>query len=155
MAVVLDANDLDGNDVALVDDFTRVVYAAVDELRDVDEAFDGPLQADEGAEGGELGHLAGNDLAFPVVGNDFFPTLGLGAADAKGDLLAFVVDLEDEDGDLIAHGEHLVRGFGGALPGELREMDEAVGAADVHEDAEVADAGDCAGLDVAFLKLVQ
>src|SRR3989442_6827570 len=34
-------------------------------------------------------------------------------------------------------------------------MDEAVGAADVHEDPEVADAGDCAGLDVAFLKLVE
>src|SRR5207244_11339474 len=48
MAVVLDANDLDGNDIALVDDFTRVVYAAVDELRDGDEGFGGPLQADEG-----------------------------------------------------------------------------------------------------------
>ena len=41
----------------------------------------------------------------------------------------------------------------GALPGELREVDEAVGAADVHEDAEVADAGDAAGTDVAFLQL--
>src|SRR5438105_2935424 len=32
-------------------------------------------------------------------------------------------------------------------------MDESVGAADVDEDPEVADAGDCAGLDVPFLEL--
>ena len=153
MAVVLDANDFDGDDVVLVDDFSGVVDAAVDELRNVDKAFDGPLQADKGAERCELRDLAGNNLSLAVVRNDFFPALGLGAPDAKRDLLAFVVDLEHINGDVIAYREQLVRRFGSALPGELREVNEAVSAADVDEDPEVADAGHRAGLDVAFLKL--
>lgn len=32
-------------------------------------------------------------------------------------------------------------------------MDEAVRATDIHEDAEIADAGDAAGTDVAFVEL--
>src|SRR5439155_1625316 len=108
MAVVLDANDFDGEDVVLVDDFSGVVDAAVDELRNVDKAFDGPLQADKGAERCELRDLAGNNLSLAVVRNDFFPALGLCAPDANRVLLAFVVDLEHINGDMYAYREQLV-----------------------------------------------
>ena len=153
MAVVLDADDLDRDDVALFDDFLRVGDAAVDELRDVDQAFDRALQADEGAERRELRDLAGDDLPFAVAGDDLFPALGLGAADAEGDLLRLVVHLQDVDRHFVADLEQLVRRLRRALPGQLGEVDEAVGAADVDEDAEVADAGDAAGADVAFVQL--
>ena len=90
---------LHGNDVAFFDDFFRVVDAAVDKLRDMDQAFDWAFEPDEGAERRELRYLAGDDLALAIAGDDLLPALGLGAADAEGDLLALVIHLQDVDGD--------------------------------------------------------
>ncbi len=109
MAVVFDSDDLHGNDVALPGDFVRVSDAALHQLGDVDQTFDRPLQADERAERRQLRHLAGNNLAFPVLGDDLFPALRLGTPDAERDLLRLRVNLENVDGDLVSDLEHLVR----------------------------------------------
>ena len=150
---MLYADDLYGQHVAFVGDLSGVVDPTVDELRDVDEPLNGAFQAGEGAEGGKLGHLAGDDLSFTEVGDDLLPALGLGAPQAEGDLLVLLIDLEHVDFHLVAHLEQVVEGLGRALPGELREVDQAVRTAYVNEDAEVADAGYAAGADLALVEL--
>src|SRR5437867_13349028 len=105
MPVVLDAYDFNGNDIALFDHFFRIIDAAVHQFGYVNQALDWSLQPDEGAKRRQLSYLAGDDLSFAVAGDDLLPALGLGAADAKGDLLAFVIYLQDVDRDIFVDSE--------------------------------------------------
>ncbi len=117
----------------------------------MDQALDGSLDAGECAEGRELRDDAWHDFAHLVLVNDAVPVSRLGAADAQGDLLALVVHLHHVDVDLVAEVEELFRRLG-AVPRDLGEVDEAVGAAEVDEDAEVAYGADAAFADLAFFQ---
>ncbi len=62
VTVALDAHDAQRHDVALAHHLARVLDAAVDQLRDVNQALDRPIDPREGAERDELGDLAGHEL---------------------------------------------------------------------------------------------
>ena len=154
VAVPLDAHDPGGDDVALGDHLARVVDAAIGQLGHVDEAFDRPFQPRKRAERDQLGHGAGHDLPDLEAGHDLIPLFGRGAPDREADLLRLFVDLGDEHADLLADGEHLLR-VDVALPGELGEVREAVGPAQIDEHAEGPDAGDPTGADFVLVQLVE
>ena len=109
VAVTLDAYDLERHHVPFVDDLAWVLDAAIGELRDVDEAFHRPIQPGEGAEGDELRHLSGHDLPDLVLINDGIPLLGLGPADAQGDLLRLRVHLHHVHVHFLTDLEQLFR----------------------------------------------
>ena len=152
VTVALDADNLQRQEVAFAHDFLRVGDAAVDEFRDMDQAFDGALDARKRAEGDELGDHAGHDAPDLVLVDDEVPLFGLRAPQAEGDLLRFGVDLHDVHVDFVADLEHL---FGRlvAIPRDFAEVREAVGATEVDEDTEAADAGDAALADLALFEL--
>ena len=75
MPVALDADDLQRQQVALAHDFLRVRDAAVDQLRDVDQALDRAFDARERAERDELGDHARHDAADLVLVDDEVPLL--------------------------------------------------------------------------------
>ena len=152
--VVLDTHDLERHDVALGEDLVRRVDAAVDQLRDVRQALDGPGQPREGAEGDDLRDDAGDDVADLVSADQVLPLLRRGAAHGERDLLVLAIDAHDEDIDLLADVEELLR-VRVAVPGELGQVGEAVGPTEVDEDAEVADRGDLAAADFTLGELAQ
>ena len=154
MTVVLDTHDLQRHHVAFFNHFLRVVDTTVDELRDVHQAFHRPRQPSERAERDKLGHHAGHHVAHGVTGDQILPLLGRCAPDGQGNLLALLVNLHDEDLDLFANTEALFR-VRVAIPRELREVRQSVGAAEVHEHTEVADRSDPTGANLALVQLVQ
>ena len=115
MPVVLDANDLERDDVAVLKDFLGVTDAPLHDLRHVHQTLDGARQASEGAERDELGDDAGDDVADGVLGDHLLPLLRRGTADGERDLLVFLVDAEDVDVDLVADLEEFLR-LGVAVP---------------------------------------
>ncbi len=72
------------------------------------------------------------------------PRVGLQALKAEGDAGAVPVQVKDVDFYLVANLDHLSR-IVNLSPGELRDVDEAIGPAKIDESAEVRDACDRAG----------
>ena len=69
------------------------------------------------------------------------PGIDLGALDREGDLLLLLIHREHLHLDLLADLEHLA-GMVDAAPGELADMHQAVGAAQIDERAEVGQVAD-------------
>ena len=80
------------------------------------------------------------------------PGVLLGGLERQGDALAVHVDVENLDGDLLAHLHDLGRVVD-VLPGQLRHVHEAVDATKIHKGSEVDDRGDHAIADLAALEL--
>ena len=114
---MLYAHDLNGDDSILIDDLLRMVDPPVNELGYVDQPFNGAVQPHEGAKWCELGHLAGDDLAFAEPGDHLLPFLGLGASQAEGDLLALLIHLQHVNLHLVTDVEQVIRRLGSTLPG--------------------------------------
>ena len=138
MALGVEGDDLELQDLALVDHVARVRHALVGQLGDVDEALEALANAHEGAEVDDLGHGAVDDVADLEVGHRRVPRVRLEAADGEADPAALVVDVDDLGLDLVAD---VVAGLGvvDLVPRELALVDQAVDAAEVDEDAEGRD----------------
>ena len=143
MALGIEADDLELEDLALADDVARMGHALVGQLADVDEAFEAVAHPHESAEVDELGDRALDDVTDPEVRDGRVPGVGLEAADREADPAALVVDVDDLGLDLVTD---LVAGFGvvDLVPRELALVDEAIDAAQVDEDAERRDRADVA-----------
>ena len=126
MSIALNTHDLERQQVAFADDVARMADAAVYQLRNVDQALDGALDASERAERYQLRHEAGDDLPLLVLVDHSLPLFGVGPPDAEGDFLVLGVDLRNVDVDLIADLEQIGGGLV-AVPGQLGEVREAVG----------------------------
>src|SRR5919201_2442892 len=148
----LDPQDAHPPPLALLDDLARVGDPALAQLADVDQPLDAVLQTGERAEGRQPGDRALDDVAGVVLLRRERPRLGLRPADRERDLAPLAVDAEDHHVDLLAD-LHDVAGLVDAGPGELGEVDQAVGAADVDEGAEVGHRGDAAAPYLALLEL--
>src|SRR5262249_22445698 len=74
--------------------------------------------------------------------------------DGEGDLLLLLIHREHLHLDLLADTQYLA-GVVDAAPGELADMDEAIGTAQVHKRAEVGEVGDDTLPHLANLQLVQ
>ena len=79
----VDLDDAGGDFLADLEHVLDLVHALLADLRDVDEAVDLVLQADEGAEAGELGDLAGDEVADLVELVDVLPRIGRRAASCR------------------------------------------------------------------------
>src|SRR4029079_19114207 len=109
---------------------------------------------DEGAERDELGDLAGHDLPDLVGAGEVLPRVLLGRLQRQGDTLAVHVDVEHLDGDLVADLDDLGRVVD-VLPGQLRDVDETVDAAEGDERPEVDDRRHDTGADLALAELLE
>ena len=102
--------------------------------------------------GTSLVTLPGHDLADLVGAGEVLPRVLLRRLQRQGDTLAVHVDVEHLDGDLVTDGDDLGRVVD-VLPRQLRDVDETVDAAEVHERTEVDDRGDDTLADLALLQL--
>src|SRR5690606_39048162 len=152
--VQVDVDDLDHGVGTDLDDLLGHLHVALGQLGDVDQALDAVFDADERAERDELGDLARHDLADRVGAGELAPRVFLGGLQRQGDARALQVDLEDLDLDRLADLDDLARVVD-VLPGQLRDVNQAVDPAEVDEGAEVDDRGDRALADLALGELVQ
>ena len=150
----VDVDDLDEDLVADRHDLLGELDVLAAELRDVHEALDAFRDTHERAERNELRDLAGCDLPDRVRAGEHLPRVFLGRLERQRHALALHVDLEDLDGDLLAHLDDLA-GVLDVLPRQLRDVHEAVDAAEVDERAEVDDRGHDALADLALLEVVE
>ena len=148
----VDVDDLDHHAVVDLDDLLGDLHVALGQLGDVHQALDALLDADERAEGHQLGDLARHDLADLVGPGEVLPRVFLGRLERQRHALAVHVDVEHLDGDLVTDGDHLGRVVD-VLPGQLRDVHEAVDATEVHEGTEVDDRGHDTLADLALLQL--
>jgi hypothetical protein len=92
----------------------------------VDEAVDVVLQADECAEAGELGDMAGDEVADFIVFVDVAPRVFGELFDADSDALVGFVDFEDLGFDFVALLEDFGRVIDLASPGDVGDVDHAI-----------------------------
>src|SRR6478752_906624 len=150
----VDVDDLDEDLFTDRHDLLGQLDVLARELRDVHEALDAVGDADERAEGDELGDLARSDLADRVRAGEDLPRVLLRRLERQRDALAVEVDLEDLDGDFLTHLDDL-GGVLDVLPRQLGDVHEAVDAAEVDERAEVDDRRDRALADLALVQVVE
>ena len=98
------------------------------QIGDVDQALNAVLNADEGAEGDELGDLTGHHLTNGVGAGEGLPRVLLGGLQRQGDAFTVEVNIQDLNGDFLAHFDDL-GGVVDVLPGQLGDMHQAVHAA--------------------------
>ena len=154
VSVVLDAHNLQRHDVAFLHDLLGVADATVHQLGDVDETLDRPREPSERAERDELCDHTGDDIAHLVTRDQLLPLLRCSATDRERDLLRVLIDAHDEDVDFVADLEQVFR-LRVAVPRQLGQVDEAIGAAKVNEHTEVPDGGDAAEADFSLVQFVE
>src|SRR2546427_21193 len=94
--------------VALLHDFGRVLHPLRPRhVRDVNQAVDPRLDLDEGAERGEVAHLAADARADGILLRQRHPWILLGLLHAEGDLFLRFVPLEDDRLDRLPDGDDL------------------------------------------------
>src|SRR3712207_4907681 len=122
-------------------------------LADVHEALDARLELDERAVVRDRDDLAGHARPDRVLLHHVLPRIRLELLVAEADALARPVDVEDLDVDLLADLEHLRR-VRDAAPRHVRDVQQAVDAAEVDERTEVGDVLDDAAADLVLLQLL-
>ena len=110
--------------------------------------------ANERTERNELGDLARCDLTDRVGAGEHLPRVFLGGLERERHALAVEVDLEDLDGDFLAHLDDLGCVLD-VLPRELRDVHETVDATEVDERTEVDDRRHRALADLALVQVVE
>ena len=151
MPVAVDADDAQQVILAFAQHFARVADARPRNLRGVQQPFDARLDLHEGAIIDDADDASFDKLADLVALFHRAPRVGQQLFPAEADALALAVHLENVDLDLLAHAYDLF-GVVHALPGQLGDVDQAIGAAQVHEGAKIAPARDAALEHVALVQ---
>src|SRR6185312_6708614 len=107
-------------------------------LGDVHQAFHARLDLDEAAVVGDVGHLAEQARTDRVAPRDVDPRVIAQLLQAERNAVALAVVLEHAHFQLVAHVDHL-GGMAHALPGHVRDVQQAIDAAQVHERAVVGE----------------
>ena len=123
-------------------------------LRDVHKSLYTLADLYEGSERHQLGDTSVDQLAHLVRCGELLPRILLGGLQGEADALAAEVDLQDLYIDLVAYRHHRT-GVVDMLPGQFGDVDQSVHAAQVHEGAEVHDAGYDALADLAGPQVVE
>ena len=118
----------------------------------MDEAVDAGDDLREGAEGGDGHDLDGDDVADLIHGLDLLPRIVLGLLIDEGNTVVLTVNVLDGDFNGIADVDNF-RGMLDAQPGQIGEADAAVHSAEVDKSAEIGEALDAAGVDLAHFDL--
>jgi len=145
-----DALDL----LAFLHDLRGVLGLAPAHLADVDQAFDALLHLHERAVVGDRHDLARDAGADRVARHRVLPRVFLGLLQAERDALGLGVVAEHLHGDLVADLEDLRRVVH-AAPAHVRDVQQSVDAAEIHERAVLGDVLDRAGDDHALFEALQ
>jgi hypothetical protein len=149
-AAGIDAEHLRFNAVANVEDLRRVLDAlAPRHLADVDQAFDARLELDEGAVVGQADDLAADAHARGEAIHHGGPRIGHQLLVAERDALGGLVVLQHHHVDLVVDLEELRR-VADAAPRHVRDVEQAVDAAQIDERTVVGDVLDDAAEDLAL-----
>jgi hypothetical protein len=125
--------------VADVHDLRRMADATGPRhLGHVDQPFHARLELDEGPVVGEAHHAAAHLRARRVLGLDDLPRVRRLLLVAERHASALAVEVKDNDLDLITHLEDF-RGMTNPTPGHIRDVQEAVDAAEVDERSVIRD----------------
>jgi len=117
----------------------------------VDQPFDTFLELDERAVIREGDHLAVHFAAERVTLDDVAPGIGRLLLVSEGHALGLRVELQNDDFDLIADVEVLRRMID-AAPTDVGDVQQAIDAAEVHEDAVIGDVLDDTVCDLALFE---
>src|SRR6202521_4088837 len=117
-----------------LDDILGVFDVLPGQLRNVQQALDTVADLEEGAVLLDLCDLALDDGAGREALLDVIPGILAQLAKAERDPRCFRIQLDDLDLHVLSHLEHIAD-VGDAVPGELGDMDQAVGSAQVDERA--------------------
>ena len=120
----------------------------------MDQTFQVFAEAGKSAELGQVGDSAFDQLSFADILNLLEPGIGLQLAHGETDTLAFLIDCDDLDFDLLTNLEHFP-GMINALPGEFREVHQAISAVNVDKSTEISQAGHPSSADIAYAQLIQ
>ena len=107
-------------------------------LADVDQPLDALLQLHEGAVVDQADDPPPHPRTQRVLLVDQGPGILGGLLVTQGDTLGFGIETEHDDPDLVADAE-MLRGMVDPAPGDVRDVEQAVDAAQVDEDAVVGD----------------
>ena len=107
-------------------------------LGDVHETLHARFQLDKRAVRDDVDHLALDPRLDGILLLDVLPRARGELLEAEGDLFGLLVHLQDHDLDLVFDGNQLGR-VADAAPAHVRDVQQAVDAAQVHERAEVGD----------------
>ena len=122
------------------------------DLGDVDQTLDVTFQAREGAKLGQARDHAFNQLSNAELLDALAPGVITERAQAQSNALLLAIDVDHLDLDFLPHFQDLA-GMANAVPGELREVHQAVSAVDVDKSPEIRQTGDPAIAYLAFLEL--
>src|SRR6266540_4365166 len=154
LALLVEADDLGRNGLAGLEQIARLGLRVDIQLAGMDQALDGLFDLDEGAEWRDIRNRPADELTQAVALVDCFPRVGLEPSQTQADPLALGVDLDDHDLDLLAGREYLARVVD-PLPGQLGDVRQAVGAAQVDKCAEVSELVDATAQNIAGLQLAE
>ena len=132
LLLVVDVDDLSLDNLANLQLVLRLCDAVISDLRNVDQAVNARYDLSECAERHELEDLNLSNRADVVLGLEYVPRIVLLALVAEGDLLVFLIQTDNEYLYLVANRNDLGRVLD-AAPGQLRDVNHAVYAADVYE----------------------
>ncbi len=139
LLVAIDVQDHHLDDVALLDQFLRVVDPpGPRHFADVDQPLDPGFQLDKCPVGHDVHDLARVLAAHRILGLDVLPRAGRLVLERKRDLFLLFVDVEDVDLEFLIDLDHVARVLH-AVPGHVRNVQQAVDAAQIDEGAELGD----------------
>jgi len=115
----------------------------------VNQAFDVVFDAGKGAEFGQAGNGALNQLTNLILGSLVTPRILKQLANGQADAFLVAVDGDDLDLDVLPDFENFT-GMLNAVPGDFGEMNQTIGAANVDESAKLGQAGNAPGADFAL-----
>src|SRR6185503_6081950 len=136
------AEHLGLDDIALLVELRRMFdFLGPVEIRNVHEAVDAFLDADENPEIGNVAHRPLDNRAHGKLLLCRLPRVGHHLLEAEGNSAMSGIDVQNHDFDLLAHLQKLGRMGDFARPGHLRDMHQSFDAAfQLHEGAVIHDA---------------
>ncbi len=137
-----------------MDDQRRVGGLRISQLAGVQQCFDTGVEADKGAKLGDAADAALDHLPDMVHLFHARPGIFLQALQAQSDALALGIETEDVHLHLVADVQHLARVID-AVPRQLADMDQTVGATQIDECAKVAQPADHTLTGLALFQLVE
>src|SRR5579875_1792034 len=102
----------------------------------MDKTLDAILDTRKSPKRSDLGHDASDDLSDRIALFDGCPGINLGALDGERDLFLFLIYAQYLHFDLLANMQHFA-GMVDAAPGQLTDMHQSVGPAEVNKSPEV------------------
>ena len=153
MLLLIYGCDLGIHNIAHGEYILGLAYTAVGDLGDMDKSVNAGQDLCKSAEGHELDDGNGGNAAHLVLVGESSPGVGIGVLVAQGDLALLLVEVDDVDINLVAHGEDL-GGLVDTSPAKLGHMYHTVDAADVHKSAVAGHGLDNTVVMLAYLDLI-